>query len=129
MCTGIHRHTLAIFGRMEMNSSPYCLVLTTIGSLAEAETLAEQLITLQLAACVNILPEMQSVYQWQGRLEKGKEHQLLVKTRQEQVNTIIAAIKANHPYELPEIIAVPIATGLNEYLNWITESVTHDDKN
>ena len=109
---------------MEENSSPYRLVMTSIGSQMEAQTLAEELVSLELAACVNILPKMESVYQWQGKLEHGDEHLLLIKTRLERVDDVINTIAANHPYELPEIIAVPIAGGFEPYLNWITESVT-----
>ena len=94
------------------------------GSQQQAEILAEQLVKAHLAACVNILPKMKSVYHWQGKLEHGDEHLLLIKTSQEQVDTVFELIKASHPYELPEIIAVPITYGYKPYLNWITESVT-----
>ena len=109
---------------MNANSSPYRLVMTTIGTQEQAQTLAEQLVNAGLCACVNILPKIQSVYRWQGKLEHGDEHLLLIKTRQERVDTVFELIKANHPYELPEIIAVPIIYGYKPYLNWITESVT-----
>ena len=85
--------------------------------------MADRLINSGLAACVNILPLMQSVYRWQGKLEHGEEHLLLIKTRIERVESVISTIKANHPYELPEIIAVPIDSGFEPYLNWITQSV------
>jgi len=109
---------------MDANSTPYRLVMTTIGTQAQAETLAKQLIDTSLAGCVNILPKMHSVYRWRGKLEQGDEHLLLIKTRQERVDEVTEFIKANHPYELPEIIAVPITSGYEPYLNWISESVT-----
>lgn len=109
---------------MDANSSPYRLVMTTIGTQEQAQTLAEQLVNANLCACVNILPKMQSIYRWHGKLERGDEHLLLIKTRQERVDDVINTIKANHPYELPEIIAVPITYGYEPYLTWITESVT-----
>lgn len=109
---------------MEAKSSLYRMVMTTIGSQQQAEILAEQLVKAHLAACVNILPKMKSVYHWQGKLEHGDEHLLLIKTRLERVDDVINTIKANHPYELPEIIAVPITYGYEPYLTWITESVT-----
>lgn len=109
---------------MNENSSPYRLVMTTIGTQEQAQALAEQLVNAHLAACVNILPRMQSIYRWQGKLEHGQEHLLLIKTRVERVDSVIDSIKANHPYELPEIIAVPIDGGFAPYLTWITEAVS-----
>ena len=113
---------------MDVNTSPYRLVMTTIGTQEQAQSLAEQLVNAGLAACVNILPEMQSIYRWQGKLEHGQEHLLLIKTRAERVDSVIDAIKANHPYELPEIIAVPLAGGFEPYLTWITQSVSLDEQ-
>ena len=113
---------------MDPNSSPYQMVMTTIGNQQQAQTLAENLVNAALAACVNILPKMQSIYRWQGKLEHGDEHLLIIKTRAERVDDVINTIKANHPYELPEIIAVPIAGGFEPYLTWITQSVSLDEK-
>ena len=98
--------------------------MTTIGTQEQAQALAEQLVNAHLAACVNILPRMQSIYRWQGKLEHGQEHLLLIKTRVERVDSVIDTIKANHPYELPEIIAVPVDCGFPPYLTWITEAVS-----
>ena len=74
--------------------------MTTLGQQDQARALAQDLVTAQLAACVNILPKMQSIYRWQGKLEQGDEYLLLIKTRAERVDSVIHAIKANHPYEL-----------------------------
>ncbi len=114
---------------MEEISSPYRLVLTTIGNEQDAHDLAQQLVNQGLAACVNVLPRMRSYYKWKGKPEQGDEHQLVIKARAEQVETLIDTIAANHPYELPEILVVPIAGGLTAYLNWITESVYPHDEN
>lgn len=114
---------------MQSNSTPYRLVMTTIGSLPEAENLATRLTNEGLAACVNVLPQMQSYYIWKGQAEQGTEHQLLIKTRQERLDAVIEVLADNHPYELPEIIVVPIEGGFAPYLNWLTESVTSHDKN
>jgi periplasmic divalent cation tolerance protein len=95
------------------------LVLTTWPDLPGATSLANTLVNEGLAACVNILPAMQSVYRWKGAVETGTEHQILVKCRAEAVPALIARIKSLHPYELPEIIAIPITDGLPAYLNWI----------
>jgi periplasmic divalent cation tolerance protein len=75
-----------------------------------------------MAACINILPRMTSIYSWKGKIEEGQEHLLMIKTRAERYAAIEQAIRAQHPYELPEIIATPISHGLPEYLNWIDEN-------
>lgn len=94
-------------------------VLTTMPDEAHAEALAEQLIERGLAGCVNVMPRMKSVYRWKGKVEKGEEHLLLIKARDEHYPALEAEIKANHPYELPEIICFKIAGGLKEYLEWL----------
>ena len=92
-----------------------------------AQQLAESLITQHFAACVNILPQMTSIYSWQGKLEHGQEHQLVIKTEQCRLNDVQDTIKKVHPYELPEIVVVPIVDGFKPYLNWISESVHKND--
>ncbi len=118
---------LVTFGHMNANSSPYQIVMTTFPDLDSAKQLAERLVTQHLAACVNILPAMTSIYSWQGKLEHGQEHQLLIKTEQQRVNAVQNEIEQVHPYELPEIIVVPIVAGHKPYLNWIFESVNKND--
>ncbi len=98
------------------------IVLTTWPDLPGAEALAETLIERKLAACVNLLPAMTSIYSWQGRLERGSEHQLVIKTRQSLWDDIVAVISERHPYELPEILAIPVTAGLPGYLSWIDET-------
>lgn len=114
---------LVTFGHMNTISSPYQIVMTTFPDMDSAQQLAEQLVTRKLAACVNILPVMTSIYRWQGKLEQGQEHQLLIKTEQSCTNEVQSAIEQVHPYELPEIIVVPIMAGHKPFLNWISESV------
>ncbi|MBN1377759.1 MAG: divalent-cation tolerance protein CutA [Gammaproteobacteria bacterium] len=104
--------------------SKYLLVLTTLPTEELARQLAAQLVEQKLAACINILPAMTSIYQWQGKLEQGTEHQMLIKTRQDCYAQLEKFILAQHPYELPEIIAVPITQGLPEYLQWISDART-----
>jgi len=95
--------------------------MTTSPDPEIAGRLAEQLVDKALAACVNILPPMQSIYQWQGERRTGQECQLLIKTTRQRYAEVEAYIKGNHPYELPEIIAIPVETGSSEYLQWVTE--------
>ncbi|MBL4763137.1 MAG: divalent-cation tolerance protein CutA [Gammaproteobacteria bacterium] len=99
------------------------IVLTTWPDQKRAEQIAEKMITDKLAACVNILPKMTSVYHWQGKLEKGQEHQLIIKTQSEKFAALEKLITTMHPYELPEILAIKITDGHNAYLDWIDQSL------
>jgi len=100
----------------------HIIILTTLPDEAIARSLAQELIKNQMAACVNIMPRMSSIYSWKGKIEEGQEHLLMIKTRAERYSAIEQAIRAQHPYELPEIIATPISHGLPEYMNWIDEN-------
>jgi periplasmic divalent cation tolerance protein len=95
------------------------LVLTNLPERAAAERLADALLEQRLAACVNILAPCRSVYRWKGALQHDEEHPMLIKTTSERYAALEAAIRAGHPYELPEIIAVPIERGLQGYLDWV----------
>jgi periplasmic divalent cation tolerance protein len=97
------------------------LVLTNVPDAATARVIARGLVELRLAACVNILPGVQSVYQWQGATEEANEVTLLVKTVRGRYAEVEAAIRAAHPYEVPEIIALPIEGGLPQYLDWLAQ--------
>lgn len=95
------------------------LVLTTLPDLPQARTLAHFLVAQRLAACVNLLPQAQSVYRWQGAIEEAQEVALLIKTTQARYAALEDTIRSHHPYELPEIVAVPVERGLPGYLDWI----------
>jgi periplasmic divalent cation tolerance protein len=95
------------------------LVLTNLPDRAAAERLADALIEKRLAACVNILAPCRSVYRWKGAVQHDEEHPLLIKTTAERYPALESVIRAGHPYELPEIIAVAIERGLPAYLAWI----------
>ena len=95
------------------------LVLTNLPDRAAAERIAEALIAQQLAACVNILAPCRSVYRWKGAVQHDEEHPMLIKTTAERYPALEQALRAAHPYELPEIIAVPIERGLPAYLAWV----------
>lgn len=95
------------------------LILTNLPDEPSARALASHLVTERLAACVNILAPCRSVYRWQGKVEDAQEVPLLIKTSAARYTALEAAIRARHPYELPEIVAVPIARGLGAYLDWV----------
>ena len=95
------------------------LVLTNLPDRAAAEKLADALIGDRVAACVNILAPCRSVYRWKDAVQHDEEHPVLIKTTEERYPALEAAIRTHHPYELPEVIAFPIARGLAAYLEWI----------
>ena len=96
------------------------MMLSTTKDRSEAERIAGLLVRQRLAACVQLMP-IDSVYLWQGKIEKSGEILMLIKTRADRVDQAMLAIKAAHSYETPEIIAVPIEAGLPKYLAWIDE--------
>jgi periplasmic divalent cation tolerance protein len=102
------------------------LVVTNLPDRESAQKLATLLIERRLAACVNILAPCISVYRWKGEIQHDEEHPLLIKTARDRYAELEASIRANHPYELPEIIAVSIDSGLPAYLQWV-ESETRDN--
>lgn len=95
------------------------LVLTNLPDQASAEALASELVKARLAACVNVLPPCHSVYHWQGVLETADEVPMLIKTSSERYAALEEAIRSHHPYDLPELIALPVVQGLPEYLAWV----------
>jgi len=99
------------------------LVLTTCCSLEEARSIAHALVERQLAACVNIVPQIESVYRWKGEVETATEWLLLIKTTTEVVDRLRDALNELHSYEIPECIEIAIEAGNAAYLNWIGESV------
>ena len=100
------------------------MVLCTCPNEATAQTLAAELVAAKLAACVNLVPAISSLYWWQGEVHKEAETLLLAKTTSARYPALEARLQTLHPYELPEIIAVPIEMGAKAYLQWITDSVT-----
>jgi len=101
----------------------YSVVLITASSQQEAEKLANLLIDRKAAACVNIVPKVSSVFMWQGKKEICDECLLIAKTKTTKFDEIKKLIKDNHSYEVPEIIAIPISKGNEDYLGWISEVV------
>ena len=106
-----------------MTDTSFQLILCTCPDNQVAEQLATSLVEQRLAACINIVPGLTSIYRWQGKLEKGTEVLLLIKTTRECYTAVETAIRQQHPYELPEIIAVTLDEGSPDYLRWITTSL------
>ena len=104
------------------------LVLTNLPDRASAEKLADRLIELHLAACVNILAPCRSVYRWKGAVQHDEEHPMLIKTTAERYPALEQTLRGGHPYELPEIIAVPVERGLPEYLQWVAAETRAETK-
>ncbi len=99
------------------------LVLCTCPDEDVAVNIAENIVAQKLAACVNVLPAVYSVYQWQDNVESAKEHMILIKTTKAKYASLEQVISSLHPYEIPEIIAIDINSGLPEYLKWIDNSI------
>ena len=95
------------------------LVLTNLPDRAAAERLAAMVVEKNLAACVNILAPCRSVYRWKGAVQHDEEHPMLIKTTRERYPALEQALRAGHPYELPEIIALPVTAGFAGYLQWV----------
>jgi len=99
------------------------IVLTTTGSQEEARKMARTLVERRLAACVNIIPQVESVYRWQGKVEDAHEWLLLIKTTTAAFERVRDAIRELHSYDLPECISFSVENGSSAYLDWISESV------
>jgi len=104
-----------------MSLSPL-IILCTCPDLATAERIAETVVGERLAACVNIVPGLTSIYYWEGQIQRDAELLLLIKTRQEIYPLLEARIRELHPYQTPEIVALPIQTGAAAYLDWIADN-------
>jgi len=96
-------------------------VFVTCCSPEEAETIGNLLVAKRLAACVNVIPEIKSIFFWEKKISKEKEVLLIAKTRKELFNSVEREVKRVHSYDLPEIIALPVLTGSKEYLEWIAQ--------
>ncbi len=97
----------------------HVIVLVTCPDEKTAGNLSDIILNKRLAACVNIVPGMTSKYRWKGKMEKSKEVLILIKTRKGLVHSLEKTVKENHPYDMPEVIAIPIVSGSPEYLSWI----------
>jgi len=100
------------------------VALSTVATAEDATRIARDLVEQRLAACVNVLPGIVSTYRWQGKIETEGEHLLVIKTRRDRVPALKAALLALHPYEVPELLVLPVEDGLAPYLAWLDASVT-----
>ncbi len=101
------------------------VVLTTVGGGFDARTLAEELVERRLAACVNVFPQVHSVYRWQGRVEHDEEQLLLIKTAADKVEALEEALRKLHPYETPEFVVLPIGELRGPYAQWFEAVLLH----
>lgn len=99
------------------------IVLTTLGAQADAAAFARVLVDERLAACVNVVPEMTSVYRWKGAIEEDREQQLIIKTTSDRVAALEARFHELHPYEVPEFLVIGVTGGSPAYLEWLGDSV------
>ncbi|OGS21287.1 MAG: hypothetical protein A2252_08465 [Elusimicrobia bacterium RIFOXYA2_FULL_39_19] len=101
----------------------YLVVFITCSNTKEADKIAQTLLKLKLTACANLIPEIKSVYWWQGKIENSSETMMILKTKTSLLSKLIKEVKKLHSYSVPEIIALPITKGNPDYLKWINESV------
>lgn len=103
----------------------FVLVLTTMPAAGDAASdLARTLVAERLAACVNLLPPMTSIYRWEGEVQQGEERQLLMKTARTRVPALFTRLRQLHPYDVPEFLVLPVADGSDHYLEWIRTSTS-----
>jgi periplasmic divalent cation tolerance protein len=101
----------------------YVLILSTVSKIEDAQTIANHLVSNSMAACVNFIPNLESVYKWKNQVCKENEFLLMIKTTANKETNVYDSLSEIHPYDTPEIITLPIQNGSKDYLNWISESV------
>ena len=100
----------------------YVIVLTTLPADADGPAFARGIVESHLAACVNLLPPMESVYRWEGAVEQETERQVVIKTSRDRVVTLWERVRELHPYDVPEFLVLPIVDGSDAYLRWVADS-------
>lgn len=118
-----------IYQNMSSLAGVHSVAYVTVPDDAVAKRLARGLVENKLAACVNIIPRLTSIYEWEGKIQEESELLLMIKTRTEKVDTLTKYVKENHPYTVCEVISLPIQNGNSDYLKWISEVVPSLDKN
>jgi periplasmic divalent cation tolerance protein len=102
----------------------YVVVLTTLPADADAAAFGRALVEERLAACVNLLPQMESIYRWEGQVERELERQVVIKTSRVRLVALWERVRDLHPYDVPEFVVLPIVDGNDAYLRWIAESTS-----
>jgi periplasmic divalent cation tolerance protein len=105
-------------------TADYVIALTTLPADADAGEFGRTLVDERLAACVNLLPVMESIYRWEGKIEFEAERQLIIKTSRDRIGDLWDRVRELHPYEVPEFIVISIADGNEAYLKWIGDSTS-----
>ncbi|KAG5339640.1 CUTA protein, partial [Acromyrmex charruanus] len=118
-----------IYQNMSSLAGVHSVAYVTVPDDAVAKRLARGLVENKLAACVNIIPRLTSIYEWEGKIQEESELLLMIKTRTEKVDALTKYVKENHPYTICEVISLPIQNGNSDYLKWISEVVPSLDKN
>ncbi len=103
--------------------SDLMVVLVTASSQEEADDIATELVNSMLAACVNVIPGITSVYRWEGKLQHSQEWLLVIKSRRDVLDTLVQRVQTMHSYDLPEIIALPLTGGSDAYLGWLDREI------
>ena len=112
-----------LFGNSVKAKDQFAIALVTAPDLKTARKLAKVILQSRLAACANLVPKLESHYWWNGKLEKGAEVLIILKTTQARLQQLQDAILENHPYDTPEFVVLPITSGSKKYLDWVAESV------
>ncbi|NPB00859.1 MAG: divalent-cation tolerance protein CutA [Crenarchaeota archaeon] len=110
---------------MAKSLGTYVVVLVTVPDVETGLKIARELVSSRLVACVNIVKDVKSIFLWEGKVDEASEALLIMKTRLDKMDDVVRKVKELHPYQVPEIIAVPIVYGLESYLKWIDEVVQH----
>ena len=110
---------------MQITKSEIIVVFVTVPGLREGSRISMAVLTSRLAACVNVIPGIRSMYQWKGKLVQEKEAMLVMKTTRLRYRKLEQKIKQLHPYELPEVIAIPLICGSSQYIEWVTREVAN----
>ena len=105
-----------------MTETEHVVVLTTLPADADTGAFAAAIVEARLAACVNVLPVMESIYRWEGAIERGAERQIVLKTSRDRTSALWERVRELHPYDVPEFIVLPIVDGNDAYLRWIGDS-------
>ena len=111
-----------------MTGRQYRIVLITCGSIAEARRIGRKVVEKKLAACANIVPSVESIYRWKGKVERAREVLVVLKTTANRLRELEREVKRLHSYDVPEFIALPIVAGSRKYLAWLQESAARANK-